>query len=189
MGKTRTNKNRKRNTTLAKKRHKLYSKRKGRGIGASKITARPYGRLLRMEAVKDDLDGWANVKAAVGNIVETPPYFDDMKRAPERLLEEQEQNDADRVVTREVAIAEMAMAKMEMAIAKMDMADMADSAEAIAEVEKAGAELEKARAELEKAHAKALLKWFAAQEEEEAKRDANPSNATFSLGRYVVIGG
>jgi len=141
-----TKKNKKRNT-LAKIRSKLYSKRKGRGIGASKITARPYGRLLRMEAVKDDLE--------------------------EATVE----------VERATAKAEMAMAKMKMAQSAFQKAD---SAEAMAELEKARAELEKAGAELDKA----LLKWFAAQEEEEeAIRYANPSNATFSLGRYVVIGG
>lgn len=140
-----TKKNGKRNT-LAKIRRKLYSKRKGRGIGASKITARPYGRLLRMETVKDDLE--------------------------EATVE----------VERATAKAEMAMAKMEMAQSAFQKAD---SAEAMAELEKAGVELEKAGAELEKA----ILKWFAAEEGEEARRYANPSNATFSLGRYVVIGG
>ena len=148
-----TKNNRKKNgkrKTLAKIRRKLYSKRKGRGIGASKITARPYGRLLRMETVKDDLE--------------------------EATVE----------VERATAKAEMAMAKMKMAQSAFQKAD---SAEAMAELEKAGAELEKAGAELEKALEKALLKWFAAQEGEEVRRYANPSNATFSLGRYVVIGG
>ena len=155
-----TKKHGKRNT-LAKRRRKLYSKRKGRGIGASKITARPYGRLLRMEAVKDDLDGWVNVE---------------VRRAMAK-------------VEMATAKVEMATAKAEMAIARVEMAQSAfleaDSAEAMAELEKARAEAEAAL----EAHTEALLKWFAAQEEEEAIQYANPSNATFSLGRYVVIGG
>jgi hypothetical protein len=57
----RKTKNNRKLNTLDKSRRKLYSKRKGRGIGASKVSARPYGRLLRMEAVKDDLEE-ANVE-------------------------------------------------------------------------------------------------------------------------------